>query len=85
MNKISKLKEVRKARKITQEELANMIGISRTTIQSYEQGWRSVDGASLRTLVDICKVLKCNISDIIEDQNLVDDIETLQQRRWVVT
>lgn len=49
-----KLKAVRKARKMTQIDLAKKIGVSKWAITSYEQG-RTYP--SVETLIKICEVL----------------------------
>lgn len=57
-----KIKYFRKQRKLTQVELAVIIGISTGYIGSIEQGLRS---PSLRTLRQIVKALKINASELL--------------------
>ncbi|TFJ72433.1 transcriptional regulator [Carnobacterium maltaromaticum] len=49
-----KLKTLRKAKKITQAELANKIGVSKWAVTSYEQGRTS---PSVEVLIKICETL----------------------------
>lgn len=58
-----KLKEVRKSKKISQEELAILINIDRTAISHYENG-RMIP--NLERLVQIAKVLNVTLDDLVE-------------------
>ena len=49
----NRLKEFRKANKLTQQDLADKLGISRYTIESYEYARREIPD---RTISDICRV-----------------------------
>lgn len=48
----NKLKTLRKGRKLTQQELADMMGITRPTISNYETGRRSPHISELRRFAD---------------------------------
>lgn len=56
-----KIKEVRLSRGITQSELANKIGVSRSAIAKYEKGERNPPLSLLQKIAD---VLKIPISDL---------------------
>lgn len=58
--------EVRKKKKMSQEELAKKLHISRQTLSSWETG-RSEPTANM--LVSICKLLAIDISDIIHNED----------------
>ncbi|WP_350453838.1 helix-turn-helix domain-containing protein [Slackia heliotrinireducens] len=60
------LKRLRKLSGLTQEQLAQLSGISVRTIQQYEQRRKDVNKASLETAVAIATVLHCNPSDLLE-------------------
>lgn len=64
------LQERRKAKGITQKELAEMSGISQRNIQHYEAGYRDLDGAKLETLSKLAIALGCNIPDILNSEEL---------------
>ena len=49
----SKIKNLRKSRKMTQEDFAARIGVSRSTLSCYEIGQRT---PSLKTLTDIAEI-----------------------------
>lgn len=48
----SKLKTLRKGRKLTQQELADKLGITRCTVSNYEVGRRSPHISELKRLAD---------------------------------
>lgn len=48
----SKLKTLRKGRKLTQQELSERLGLSRATISNYEVGRRSPHLSDLKRLAD---------------------------------
>lgn len=59
---ITKLKEVRQKRGITQEELAKKSGVLKATILDLEDG--KIKNVSASTIVNLSKVLNCKVSDI---------------------
>lgn len=61
-----RLKFLRKKAKLTQKELAAMLGISQPTICSYENG-NSVP--SINMLQPIANALFCNIQDLFPEPN----------------
>ena len=70
---MKKLKAVRLSKGLTQKALSERSGINLRTIQDYESNeGQLVDRANLRTLLNISKVLCCNIKDILEDAELVE-------------
>ncbi len=64
---MTRLKELRIERNITQQELAAMTNINVRTLQYYEQGINKVDHARLDTILKLCVALKCEIGDIMEE------------------
>lgn len=59
------LKLQRKRCGLTQKELARLSGISLRAVQSYEQGTRSLSGASIELVQALCRVLGCSEADIL--------------------
>jgi transcriptional regulator with XRE-family HTH domain len=57
-----KIKEVREARKMTQEELAEKSGVSRGTISALENG--SVRTTTTKTLFKLAKALGTSVDQI---------------------
>ena len=56
------LKEIRLARGMTQEQLADKVGIERTSITNYELGTRE---PSLDTLRKLAEALDCTLDELI--------------------
>ena len=57
-----KIKEVREARKMTQEELSEKCGVSRGTISALENG--SVRTTTTKTLVKLARALGVSVDQI---------------------
>ena len=56
-----RIRKIRKEQKLTQENIAQEINISRKEIINIEKGKR---GLSLETLINICNVLNCTPNDL---------------------
>ena len=67
-----KLKDVRLAKGMSQSELAEKSGLNLRTIQAYEQGAKSIDGAKLDSLADLAIALDCSMADILESDELIE-------------
>ena len=61
----NKLKFYRKKRKLSQKELAILSNIPIRTIQQYEQNQKDLDKANVTYLVNLARVLNCNIEDLL--------------------
>lgn len=62
---ISSLKKIRKAKGITQKELAELSCSSLRMIQLYEQKQQDISKAETQTLLNISKVLGCSVNDLL--------------------
>lgn len=69
----TRLQKIRVNRGLSQNDLAVRAGISKQSIQLYEQRVRQIEGVSLKRLCIIARTLNCKISDIIEDEQLVKE------------
>ena len=69
---MSKLQELRKINKLSQKDLANITNIKIRNIIAFENGERDINGAGLEKLIQLAIALKCKISDILEDENLIN-------------
>lgn len=76
MNFSEKLNKQRKINNISQEQLADALGISRQSVSKWENGESYPDMAKI---VQICKVLNCSLNDIVDDEVIGDmpDNETV--------
>lgn len=74
-----RLKEIRTARKISQNELARLLEMSLANVQKIEYG--KAKSIPLDTLDKLCKVLKCEPGDLLQfvpDSDDEQDIITKQ-------
>lgn len=62
----SKLHNIRKARGFTQQELSDASGVSLRMIQLYEQKQNDIGKAQVSVVINLAKVLGCEIEDLIE-------------------
>lgn len=65
---MNKLKQIRKLKGLSQNELANKCNISVKSIQAYEQRTRKLENANRNTILKICEVLNCNLTDILNNE-----------------
>ena len=63
---VSKLKEFRKWKKLSQNELSLLSGVPVRTIKSYEQGTADISKAQAETLYSLSETLGCSIEDLIK-------------------
>ena len=66
----TKLRVLRVQKGLSQSELSELSGVSKKTIQRFEQQSESINGTNLGTLCDLCGALDCKIEDIIEGEEL---------------
>ena len=65
-NRKSKLHNIRKARGFTQQELSDASGVSLRMIQLYEQKQNDISKAQVNVVINLAKVLGCEIEDLID-------------------
>lgn len=65
-NKKSNLHNIRKARGFTQQELSDASGVSLRMIQLYEQKQNDISKAQVGVVINLAKVLGCEIEDLID-------------------
>ena len=65
--KETNLKKWRTIRNLTQKELAEKAGISLRTLQDYEQGRKSINGAAALTVCKLADELVCEPFELLED------------------
>ena len=68
------LKKIRKMRKISQEELADKIGVSRQSISKWETG---ENHPSMTNIMCLCTIFKCNINELVHED--MTDINSLDE------
>ena len=65
-----RLREIRKARGLTQKQLADSIGITESAIGLYENGKRK---PNYEMLLRLGEVLNCSVDDLVRTQCVTDD------------
>lgn len=63
---MTRLKELRKSKNLSQKELAEKVGVSLKAIQAYEQNYRPLGNASALDVYQIAKVLDTTIEELLE-------------------
>ena len=77
MNVGTKIKEMRKDKKLTQQQLADMISMTRSSLQKYENGETAI---TIDLLESIAAALNVDIVSFFTDD--VDDILILLKKRF---
>lgn len=62
---MTRLKDKRMERGLSQSQLARISGISVRVIQAYEQGERKLEGAAVVTVIKLADALGCDVREII--------------------
>lgn len=60
------MKQIRRAKGITQRELAEQSGVSLRIIQQYEQKQRDIQKAEAQSIVAMANVLGCSVEELFE-------------------
>lgn len=68
------LKNMRKKNNLSQEELAEKVGVSRQSVSKWETGDAYPE---MNNLLELCKIFKCNINDLVNDSIL--DVNSLDE------
>lgn len=63
---MTNLQTIRNASGLSQSKLAEASGINVRIIQSYEQGQRDINVASVLTVYKLAQALNCTVEDLIE-------------------
>lgn len=66
------LRDIREARGLLQEQLAEKSGVKVRSIRAYEQGTLDINGAKLNTLLKLAKCLDCKVLDLLTDKETKD-------------
>lgn len=66
------LKKLRKIKKLSQEDLAEKVGVSRQSVSKWETGDAYPE---MNNILELCKIFHCRISDLVNDS--IIDIDAL--------
>ena len=70
----SNLKELRKSKKLSQEDLAEKVGVSRQSVSKWETGDAYPE---MNNILMLCKIFNCKINDILS--NNLEDFESFDE------
>lgn len=68
------LKKLRKLKKISQEELAERVGVSRQSVSKWETGDAYPE---MNNILELCKIFHCHINDLVNDS--IIDVDSLDE------
>ena len=63
---MTRLKEMRQRRGITQAQLSDASGVNIRAVQDYEQGSNDINKAAAITVLKLARALYCKMEDIME-------------------
>lgn len=66
LNPDSRLKYMRKKRKLTQKQLAELSGVPLRTVQQYEQRQKDINKAQAAYVVSLAQALSCRVEELLE-------------------
>lgn len=67
---VSKVAELRDKAGLTQRQLADLVGVTESTIRNLERNRNGVD--QIERVVKLCDALNCNAKDLIEYKSVED-------------
>ena len=62
------LRKLRKSKNISQEDLAERVGVSRQSVSKWETGEAYPE---MNNILELCKIFRCNIGELVND-NMID-------------
>lgn len=77
----SKIRSIRRRKKISQEKLADMIGVSRTTVLQWESGKTNL---TMPNMYKLSEALDINVGDIMPDKKDDGEIKRMHDNLKVV-
>lgn len=63
---MSNLKQLRKAKKLSQAQLSEIAGVNLRTLQDYEQGRKNINKAEAMTVYKLSVALDCEVWELLE-------------------
>lgn len=76
-------KRLREENNLTQEDIANEIGISRQSVSKWENG---VNEPDLETIEKLCVIFHCSVDDLVIGKTIVEEANNktkLKKTRYV--
>lgn len=76
-----KLKEVRRAKGLSQAKLAEKTGLNVRTLQHYEQGSKKFEHARLDTILKCAIALECKIENLMDNPDYIDLLKEYKKQQ----
>ena len=67
---MSKLKDIRKSKNLSQSQLSKKSGVNLRMLQFYEQGVKDINMTAGITLYKLAQALDCNVEELLEIDTL---------------
>lgn len=64
----NKLKDTRKAKNLSQQELAKLSGVSQQVISNIESGRNTNPGFLI--ILNVCRALHCSVYDLVDEEEM---------------
>ncbi|MEP1079353.1 helix-turn-helix domain-containing protein [Leptolyngbya sp. PL-A3] len=68
---MSKVADLRKAQGLTQRQLADLVGVTESTIRNWENNRNGIEW--LVRVANLCSALKCDPAALVEFKSIVDE------------
>ena len=68
------LRKLRKSKKLSQEDLAEKVNVSRQSVSKWENGESYPE---MNNILELCKIFHCKINDLVNDSMI--DIDSLDE------
>lgn len=66
-DKVSKLKELRVAKGLSQKQLAEQTGISLSLIQKFDRKAKNINKLAVASAIKLSDALECDVRDFVEE------------------
>lgn len=70
ISKMSRIQDLRIKKGLSQSQLAKAADMNYRVLQDYEIRHKKIEGAKLKTLINLANALNCQIYELLEDEEL---------------
>lgn len=77
MNFEEKIQKLRKEKKLSQEQLAEKLNVSRQAVSKWESGQSYPE---MEKLIEMTKIFECTLDDLTNEKNTIETINTAKQK-----
>lgn len=80
---MTNIKRLRESSGLSQSQLAEKAGISKRTLQEYEQGRKSANGMALETAIRLADALGCDTKELLDERRKAMTKKEYESLRWL--